>query len=102
MRRYALVVRSLSSDEVTLDQLAEHAEMHPELVARLVEFGLIRPVATQGTLLLFDSAKVNRLQSIKRLRSDLGINLSGVAVVLDLIERLRDLERENASLRAKL
>ena len=101
MRRYALVVRSISSDEVTLDHLAARAEMHPELVARLVEFGLIQPVATQGTLVLFDCAKVSRLQSIKRLRNDLGINLPGVAVVLDLIERLRDLERENASLRAK-
>jgi hypothetical protein len=94
MRRYALVVRSIPSDEVTLDHLAARAEMHPELVARLVEFGLIQPVATQGTLF--------RLQSIRRLRNDLGINLPGVAVVLDLIERLRDLERENASLRAKL
>jgi hypothetical protein len=37
-----------------------------------------------------------------RLRNDLGINLQGVAVVLDLVERLRDLERENASMRAKL
>jgi MerR family transcriptional regulator/heat shock protein HspR len=102
MRRYALVVRSITSDEVTLEHLAERAEMHPELVARLVDFGLLQPVATQGTLVLFDSAKISRLHSIKRLRNDLGINLSGVAVVLDLIERLRDLERENASLRAKL
>ena len=102
MRRYALLVRSSTSDEVTLDHLAERAEMHPELVARLVDFGLIQPVATRGTFVLFDCAKISRLRSIKRLRNDLGINLPGVAVVLDLIERLTDLERENASLRAKL
>ncbi len=101
MPRYALVVRSTTPDEVTLEHLSERAEMHPELVARLVDFGLLQPVAVRGTFALFDSAIVGRLHSIKRLRNDLGINLPGVAVVLDLIERLRDLERENASLRAK-
>jgi len=102
MRRYALVVHSTASDEVTLEHLAERAEMHPALLARLVDFGLIQPVATRGAFVLFDSAKITRLHSIKRLRNDLGINLPGVAVVLDLIERLTDLERQNASLRAKL
>jgi DNA-binding transcriptional MerR regulator len=97
-----LVVRSISEEELTLDHLAARAEMHPELVARLVEFGLLQPITAAGTLLLFDSSKIRRLRSIKRLRSELGINLEGVAVVLDLVERLQTLERENAWLRAKL
>jgi MerR family transcriptional regulator/heat shock protein HspR len=102
MQRYELVVGSIKPDEVTLDDLAALAEMHPALVERFVEYGLIQPSATRGTLFLFDSSKIPRLRSIMRLRSDLGINLQGVAVVLDLVERLRDLERENASMRAKL
>jgi DNA-binding transcriptional MerR regulator len=72
------------------------------LVERFVEFGLVHPTAKRGTLFLFDSSKSSRLRSIKRLRTDLGINLQGVAVVLDLLERLHNLERENASMRAKL
>jgi hypothetical protein len=80
---------------MTLDDLAAHAEMHPELLARFVEFGLIQPTAASGTLF-------RRLRSIKRLRHDLGINLQAVAIVLDLLERLRALEHENASLRAQL
>ena len=66
--------------------------MHPALVARLVGFGLIKPVATRGTIFLFDQSKISRLRSINRPRNDLGINLPGVAVVLDLVERLRALE----------
>jgi hypothetical protein len=94
MQRYDLVVRSLSPEEMTLDGLAACAGMHPDLVARLVDFGLLQPV--------FDASKVIRLRSIQRLRNELGINLEGVAVVLDLVERLQALERENAWLRAKL
>jgi DNA-binding transcriptional MerR regulator len=101
MQRYDLV-HSIESNEVTLDALAALAGMHPALVERFVEFGLIQPAATGGTVILFDSSKSSRLRSIMRLRNDLGINLQGVAVVLDLVERLRVLERENASMRAKL
>jgi DNA-binding transcriptional MerR regulator len=102
MQRFDMVVRSIASNEVTLDDLAALAGMHPALVERFVEYGLIQPTATRGALILFDSSKSNRLRSIMRLRNDLGINLQGVAVILDLVERLRDLERENASMRAKL
>jgi len=94
MQHYELMVRSLSPDELTLDGLAACAGMHPDLVARFVDFGLLQPV--------FDSSKVLRLRAIQRLRRELGINLEGVAVVLDLVERLKTLERENAWLRAKL
>jgi MerR family transcriptional regulator/heat shock protein HspR len=100
--RYDIVVRSIDSNEVSLENLAALAGMHPALVERFVEFGIIQPTAARGTFFLFDSSKSNRLRSIMRLRHDLGINLQGVAVVLDLLERLRDLERENASMRAKL
>ncbi len=100
--RYDLVVSSMESDEVTLDYLSARAGVHPAVVERFVECGLLKPIAASGTLFLFDSSKIRRLRSIQRLRNDLGINLQGIAVVLDLIERLQVLERENASLRAQV
>ncbi len=99
---YDLIVRSIHSEDLTLDHLATRADMHPAVVQRLADLGLIRPVTPRGAMFLFESSNIPRLRSIKRLRCDLGINLQGVAVVLDLVERLRDLEHENASLRARL
>lgn len=99
---YDLVMRSISSENITLDLLATRAEMHPAVVERLIECGLIRPVPSVGATSLFEVSTILRLRSIKRLRGELGINLQGVAAVLDLVERLRNLEHENASLRAKL
>ena len=43
---------------------------------------------------LFDTACIARLRMIERLRRDLGANLAGIAVILDLLDRLTTLQRE--------
>jgi hypothetical protein len=50
--------------------------MHPALIERFVEFGLIEPVEWQGAMLFFDAAAVPRLRMIARLRESLGLNLA--------------------------
>jgi len=87
---------------LTLAELAQAARLHPELVERFVECDLLTPVEQESSLLLFEEAAVLRVQAIQRLRQDLGVNLAGIAVILDLIERLRELQRELDSLRSRL
>ncbi|HXH10649.1 MAG TPA: chaperone modulator CbpM [Alphaproteobacteria bacterium] len=87
---------------LTLAELAQVARLHPELVERFVECDLLTPVEQEGSQLLFDEAAILRVQVIQRLRQDLGVNLSGIAVILDLIERLRELQRELDWLRSRL
>ena len=89
-------------EELTLEALASQAGIHPGQVQQLVEFGLIQTVERRSTVLLFDTAIVPRLRMIHRLRRELGINLPGIAVVLDLLEKLRALQRENEALRSRL
>jgi len=45
---------------------------------------------------------VRRVRAIQRLRRDLGVNLSGVAVILDLTKRLRLMQQELEWLRSRL
>ena len=87
---------------LSLEVLAVRAGMHPALVQRFVEFGLIQPVEREGAVLYFDASIIPRLRMINRLRNVLGINLAGIAVILDLLDRLRVLQRENESLRSRL
>ena len=101
-RRYDIVLCRRKAEELTLDILAARAAMHPKLVEHFVEFGLIEPISPEGARLLFDAAAVPRLRAIGRLRDGLGINLAGVAVVLDLVDRCRALKRENEMLRNRL
>jgi DNA-binding transcriptional MerR regulator len=79
---------------LTLDELARAAGLHPDLVESFDDFGLLIPVEQGGPRPLFDTAAVLRARAIQRLRRDLGINLSGVAVILDLTERLRTAQQE--------
>ncbi len=93
---------SIDTGDVTLEHLAARAEVHPEFIERLIACGLIRPLAPRATIVLFEQSNIRRLQSIRRLRSELGINLQGVAAILDLLERLRELQHQNDSLSARL
>jgi hypothetical protein len=49
---------------------------------------LITPVEQSEKELLFDAAAAPRLRTIVRLRRSLGINLAGIAVILDLLDKL--------------
>jgi DNA-binding transcriptional MerR regulator len=102
VRRYEIVLYQRGPQQLSLDALAAHAGMHPALVEQYVQFGLIEPLERDGAKFLFDISAVPRLRTIGRLRESLGINLAGVAVVLDLLDKFCALQRENELLRARL
>jgi DNA-binding transcriptional MerR regulator len=98
---YEIVLCRRDRDQLTLEELANTAEIHPDLVERFVAYGLLEPVEWAGPMLLFDAAAVPRAQIIMRLRRDTGVNLAGIGMILDLLDRLQALERENQWLRAQ-
>ena len=101
MQRYAIILRGHQPDQLTLDDLAVHANVHPELVSQFVDFGLITPIEHNEKELLFDAAAVPRLRTIIRLRRSLCINLAGISVVLDLLDKITAVQRENEALRKR-
>lgn len=82
---------------LSADELAAAAEISPTMLARLVRLGLIEPAAEGSTE--FTAASARRLRRMLRLRRDLGVNLTGAAILVDLLERLEQLEAELACLR---
>jgi DNA-binding transcriptional MerR regulator len=102
MRRYDIVLCRHETQQLTLDALAAHAGMHPGLVQEFVELGLIEPIASDGVRSVFDASAVPRLRTIGRLRKTLGINVAGIAVILELLDKLCALQRENEMQRSKL
>jgi chaperone modulatory protein CbpM len=77
---------------LTAEQLASAAGISPADVARLVRLGLAEP-ATPGAD-EFTAATAARLRRMLRLRGDLGVNLIGAAIIVDLVERLDRLQAE--------
>jgi MerR family transcriptional regulator/heat shock protein HspR len=63
-------------------------EMHPQTLRKYEREGLIAPPRTMGMLRLYSAEDIARLRFIKHLVEDLELNLSGVALVLDITERL--------------
>ena len=100
-RSYEIVLCRNERDQITLEMLADTAEIHPALIEQLVSYGLLEPVEWAGQALYFNTTAVPRLQTILRLRRDIGVNLAGISMILDLLERFRALERENQWLRAQ-
>jgi hypothetical protein len=79
---------------LTLEQLAVAAGISPTRVARLVHLGVLEPVAP-GTS-TFAAATAARLRRMLRLHADLGVSLFSASIIVDLLERLEQLEAELA------
>ncbi|MGE5646161.1 MAG: chaperone modulator CbpM [Acidobacteriota bacterium] len=79
---------------LTLEEPADTAGLHPAPLERLVRCGLIEPAPNTGSRPLFPASAEPRLRRILRVRRDLAVNVAGVAVILDMLERLEALQRE--------
>jgi DNA-binding transcriptional MerR regulator len=77
---------------LTIDELATAAGLSAARVERLVRVGLVD--ATGPGPSPFTAATAARLRRMLRLRRDLGVNLGGAAIIVDLVEQLEALERE--------
>jgi MerR family transcriptional regulator/heat shock protein HspR len=56
--------------------------------------GLVQPERSSGNIRLYSEEDVDRLRYIKALMSDCGVNLAGVEVVLRLMQRMKDMQRQ--------
>ena len=76
--------------------------MHQQTLRYYERVGLIEPSRTRGNIRLYSPANFNRLRQIQRLISDLGVNLAGVEVIINMGQRLQSLEAEIQQLRAEV
>jgi DNA-binding transcriptional MerR regulator len=102
IKRYEIIFSGPENQWLTLEALADRAGFHPAVVQSFNDCGLIEPSAREGGRLFFNKNTVPRLHMIRRLRDNLGINLAGISVILDLRDRLIALQRENATYRSRL
>jgi MerR family transcriptional regulator/heat shock protein HspR len=71
---------------------AELAHMHPQTLRMYEARGLIEPQRSPKNTRLYSQGDVKRLKHIQRLTSELGLNLAGVEIVLEMeaeVERMR-------------
>jgi len=68
---------------------ADLVGMHPQTLRIYEQKGLVRPKRTAGNTRLYSEADLERLRTIQRLTTELGLNLAGVEVVLRMEDQLQ-------------
>ena len=64
--------------------------------------GLVQPERSSGNIRLYSEEDIDRLRYIKALMSDCGVNLAGVEVVLKLMQRMKDMQRQLEEMEQKV
>lgn len=87
-RKHELV----SMPGITINELSRLCDCQLSVAKRLFAIGLIEPLSS-GRDLLFDRSAVVRARKALRLKRDLGLNFNALALVMELLDRIDDLER---------
>lgn len=82
--------------ELSLADLCRACQLPAERVFELVEQGVIEPIGRDPARWRFQGISVRRVRCAQRLEQDLGVNVAGAALAIDLLE---ELERLRARLR---
>src|SRR5712691_8997815 len=72
---------------------ARMVEMHPQTLRLYERLGLLKP-ARHGLNRLYSDHDISRLRQIQRLTQDMGVNLAGVEIILNLLEKIEELQDE--------
>ena len=78
---------------LSLDSYARITGVHPELVRRLVTLGLLDITRDAEGNLWFDPSQVRQMATVQRLHLRLNLTYSSLGLVMDLLDRISDLER---------
>lgn len=77
--------------EVTLVQLCQSCDVRGERIEAMVEQGILEPSGRRGSHWCFSFSSLRRTRVTLHLQRDLGVNLAGAALALDLLDRIGEL-----------
>lgn len=89
----------IEDDSLTLGQLCHACGVHADWIVSLVEESIIEPQGNEVHLWRFSGTSLVRVRSALRLQRDLGVNLAGIALALDLMEELENLRAQLKTMR---
>ena len=76
---------------LSLRQLCDSCAVRAEYIIELVDEGFIEPSGVERSHWCFNGISIRRVQKAKRLQHDLGVNLAGVALAIELIDEIESL-----------
>jgi MerR family transcriptional regulator/heat shock protein HspR len=83
----------------TISIAAEIVNVHQQTLRHYERLGLIEPIRGKGEIRYYSHEDIERIQQIRRLVDELGVNLAGVEVILNMREQM---EKSYAEMRARI
>src|SRR5204862_4947620 len=78
----------------TISAVADQYGIHPQTLRLYEREGLLKPSRTEGNTRLYTDSDLERLELILNLTRDLGVNLAGVEIILNMRERMGEMQRQ--------
>ncbi|MGB2751209.1 MAG: helix-turn-helix transcriptional regulator [Pyrinomonadaceae bacterium] len=78
----------------TISAVAEMYDIHPQTLRLYEREGLLAPSRSIGNTRLYEDGDLERLEVILSLTRELGVNLAGVEIILNMREKMNQMQRE--------
>ncbi len=74
--------------------VAEMYEIHPQTLRLYEREGLLKPSRSEGNTRLYTEEDLKRLEFILSLARDLGVNIAGIAIILNMREKMEHMQKQ--------
>jgi MerR family transcriptional regulator/heat shock protein HspR len=92
-----MTAKRKSKGAYMISAVAEMYEIHPQTLRLYEREGLLKPSRTEGNTRLYTDEDLERLEFILNLARDLGVNIAGIAIILQMRERMEEMNRQMQS-----
>lgn len=80
-----------------ISAVAEIYNLHPQTLRLYERVGLLKPSRSQGNTRLYTDQDLERLEIILNLTRELGVNLAGIEVILNMRDKMADMQQQMES-----
>src|SRR5690242_20915453 len=77
-----------------ISAIATLYKIHPQTLRLYERVGLLKPSRSQGNTRLYTDADLERLEVILNLARDMGVNLAGIEIILNMRDKMNDMEKQ--------
>lgn len=88
------MARSKARAAYMISVVAEQYEIHPQTLRLYEREGLLKPSRSEGNTRLYTTDDIERLEVILHLTRDLGVNLAGVEIILNMREKMGEMQSQ--------
>ncbi len=89
-----MTAKRKSKGAYMISSVAEMYEIHPQTLRLYEREGLLKPSRTEGNTRLYTEEDLQRLEFILSLARDLGVNIAGMGIILNMRERMEEMNRQ--------